>query len=273
MKAISHRFFTIVLFFDFLYSLYNYIDDFSARDNNFLTAFYILLNLLPLAVLIFLSKKIYQIQNKEQLSKIKIALICYFVFDVCMGFVSYIIDVPFFINSLFYSNGWWFNIVYLLKYQFYYFGINLTITVFYWVAYAFLLGEISKLINPPAISASTLESDSAPASGKEKTSPSYKISIASIILLCIQSVFDIVIFAAMQEQKNTSGEHAMGAVIVILLLIIVKVIISLPTVILSIIGIVMGKQSKNKDLKYNQKGLKRNIVCLVISELQVLLLW
>ena len=273
MKSKSRQLFIILLFLNLLYSLYNYISRFSARGNNLLSAFFILLNLLPLVALIFLSKKIYQIQNKERLSKIKICLICYLVLDVCMGFVTYNLYVTPFISCLFYSDDWIRVIVEFGGYEQYYILIRLAIIILYWVAFAFLLGEISKLINPAAVPASTTESVSDSASDSEKTSPSYKMSIASIISLGIQSVFDIVIFAVMQEMKDTSGEHAMGAAIVILLMIFVKIVISLPTVIFSIIGIVMGKQVKNKDLKYNQKGLKRNIVCLVISELQVWLLW
>ncbi len=269
MKIKSRLMFTIVLVLDFLYTLYNYFDGFKIRDNNLLVAVYFFLDFIPLAFLIFLSGKIYKINDKKKLSHIKIFLICYLALDVIMGVVTYNLYIPNFITCLFYSNGWFYDIVYLFEYQMYFIGINLSIIILYWISYAFLLIEVSNLIYPNNVRASTREQ----LPDENKTSPSFKISIADSIVLGIQTIFSILIFCEIQNQKNTTGEHALGAAFVVIALLFIKLIISVPTVVLSIFGIVNGKLTKNKTLKQNQKGFIISIVCLVVSELQVWLLW
>ena len=138
--------------------------------------------------------------------------------------------------------------------------------------YDILLVEISNLITQGIAKSAEISAVDKDVD-KEITSPSYKISIASRILLAVQTAFSVLVFIVLQEQKDVSGEHAMGAAFVIIIMILVRIVISLPTVVLSIVGIVKGKQNINKELKYNQTGFKWNIACLVISELQVFLVW
>ena len=94
-----------------------------------------------------------------------------------------------------------------------------------------------------------------------------------MIILTFETVLNFFIYLAFEDNEGGTGEQAIGMAIVVLFLIVVKFIFSLPTLVLSIIGIVKGKQQKNKDMKLNQKGLTINIVCLVICELQVWIWW
>ena len=264
--------FIVLLAIDFAYSVFNFISGFAGRENNFLAAKNLLLSFLPLVALIFLSYKIYTIQDKTKLLRIKNGLIAYISVSVILGMAMFKLHIPNFLHFLLYSYSWWFYIVYILKYQMYSLCVDLAITIFYWVVYDILLVEISNLI--PQGTAKSAEISAVDKDvDKEITSPSYKISIASRILLAVQTAFSVLVFIVLQEQKDVSGEHAMGAAFVIIIMILVRIVISLPTVVLSIVGIVKGKQNINKELKYNQTGLKWNIACLVISELQVFLVW
>ena len=151
----------------------------------------------------------------------------------------------------------------------YYLAVDLILDTIYWISYAYLLKDISNRLHLlPETENEIPESEK-----KNKTSPSFKISIANMIILTFQTVLNFFIYLAFEENKGGSGEHAIGMAFVAFFLIGVKLIFSLPTLVLSIIGIVKGKQQKNKEMKLNQKGLTINIVCLVICELQVWLWW
>jgi uncharacterized Tic20 family protein len=151
----------------------------------------------------------------------------------------------------------------------YYLAVDLILDTIYWISYACLLKDISNRWNlVPETENEIPESEK-----KNKTSPSFKISIANMIILTFETVLNFFIYLAFENNKGGSGEHAIGMAIVALFLIGVKMIFSLPTLVLSIIGIVKGNQQKNKEMKLNQNGLTINIVCLVICELQVWLWW
>ena len=151
----------------------------------------------------------------------------------------------------------------------YYLAANLILNVLYWISYAFLLKDISNRLHPlPEKENEIPESEK-----KNKTSPSFKISIANMIILTFETVLNYFIYLGYEDIKGGTGEHALGMVFVAFFLIVAKFIFSLPTLILSIIGIVKGNQQKNKEMKLNQNGLTINIACLVICELQVWLWW
>lgn len=255
-------FFLITLILDASYSLFNFIRYFKSREENLSLFISLILHLIPLIVLIIVSQKIQKIEDKKKLSLIEKYLILYLSLDVFLGLLTYNFSLPIYIRFLFYSKRWLYDIVYIIRYQMYYLAADLILNILYWISYAFLLKDISNRLHLLP------ETEK-----KNKTSPSFKISIANMIVLTFETVLNFFIYLAFEDNKGGSGEHAIGMAFVALFLIGVKMIFSLPTLILSIIGILKGKQQKNKDMKLNQKGLTINIVCLVICELQVWLWW
>ena len=262
-------FFLIVLILDASYSLFNFIRNFENEWDNLAVFIFLILHLIPLVVLIIVSQKIPKIEDKKKLSLIEKYLILYLSLDVFLGLVTYNFSLPRYIRFLFYSKRWLYDIVYIIRYQMYYLAADLILNILYWISFAFLLKDISNRWNlVPETENEIPESEK-----KNKTSPSFKISIANMIILTFETVLNYFIYLAFEDNKGGSGEHAIGMAFVVLFLIVVKFIFSLPTLILSIIGIVKGKQQKNKEMKLNQKGLTINIVCLVICELQVCFWW
>lgn len=255
-------FFLITLILNASYSLFNFIRNFENEWDNLSVFIFLILHLIPLIVLIIVSQKIPKIEDKKKLSLIEKYLILYLSLDVFLGLVTYNFSLPIYISFLFYSKRWLYDIVYIIRYQMYYLAADLILNILYWISYAFLLKDISNRLHLLP------ETEK-----KNKTSPSFKISIANMIVLTFETVLNFFIYLAFEDNKGGSGEHAIGMAFVALFLIGVKMIFSLPTLILSIIGILKGKQQKNKDMKLNQKGLTINIVCLVICELQVWLWW
>lgn len=262
-------FFLITLILNASYSLFNFIRNFENEWDNLSVFIFLILYLIPLIVLIIVSQKIPKIDDKKKLSLIEKYLILYLSLDVFLGLVTYNFSLPSYISFLFYSKRWLYDIVYIIRYQRYYLAADLILKILYWISYAFLLKDISNRLHllPET------ENEISEAEKKNKTSPSFKISIANMIILTFETILNFFIYLAFEENKGGSGEHAIGMAFMALFLIAVKLIFTLPTLILSIIGIVKGKQQKNKDIKLNQKGLTINIVCLVICELQVWFWW
>ena len=268
-KNIPALFFLITLILDASYSLFNFIRNFENEWDNLLIFIFLILHFIPLIVLIIVSQKNPKIEDKKKLSLIEKYLILYLSLDVFFGLVTYNFSLPRYIRFLFYSKSWLYDIVYMIRYQMYYLAVDLILNILYWISYAFLLKDISnRLYLLPET-----ENEIPEAEKKNKTSPSFKISIANMIILTFETVLNFFIYLAFEDNKGGTGEQAIGMAIVVLFLIVVKFIFSLPTLVLSIIGIVKGKQQKNKDMKLNQKGLTINIVCLVICELQVWIWW
>ena len=262
-------FFLIVLILDASYSLFNFIRNFENEWDNLAVFIFLILHLIPLVVLIIVSQKIPKIEDKKKLSLIEKYLILYLSLDVFLGMVTYNFSLPRYIRFLFYSKRWLYDIVYMIRYQMYYLAADLILNVLYWISFAFLLKDISNRWNLVP----ETEKEIPEIEKKNKISPSFKISIANMIVLAFQTVLNFFIYHGYEDIKGGTGEHALGMVFVAFFLIIAKFIFSLPTLVLSIIGIVKGNQQKNKDMKLNQKGLTINIVCLVICELQVWLWW
>ena len=262
-------FFLITLILNASYSLFNFIRYFENREENLSVFIFLILHLIPLIVLIIVSQKIPKIEDKKKLSLIQKCLIIYLSLDVFLGLVTYNFSLPIYIRFLFYSKSWLYDIVYIISEEMYYLAVDLILDTIYWISYAYLLKDISNRLHLlPETENEIPESEK-----KNKTSPSFKISIANMIILTFETVLNFFIYLAFEENKGGSGEHAIGMAFVALFLIGVKMIFSLPTLVLSIIGIVKGNQQKNKEMKLNQNGLTINIVCLVICELQVWLWW
>ena len=262
------RWFLLVLIIDFAYTLFNYILDFGERDDNLSWGLLLLLHLVPLVALIIISRKIPYSEEKSKLPLVQKCLIAYLAVDVLLGLVTFKFNLPRPISFLFYSRSWWFDIVYLIRYEMYYLAINFVITVLYWISYAILLADISNRLNPVP--------EEKELSGDElqiKTSASFKISIANMICLIIQTGLNSCIVLAFEKNKGGTGEQAIGMAIVGLILIAIKFLISLPVLILSIVGIVKSRQQKSRLMKNNHRGFVINVICLVISELQVFLWW
>lgn len=267
-KNTKWRCFLLVLIIDFAYTLFNYVRNFSERDDNLSRGLLLLLNLVPLIALIIISGKIPYFQEKKKLPLVQKCLIAYLAVSVLLGLVTFKFNLPRPISFLFYSRSWWFDIVYLIRYEMYHLAIDFAITVLYWISYAILLADISNRLNPVP--------EEKELSGDElqlKTSASFKISIANMICLALQTGLDFFIFLAFEENKNGTGEHAIGMAFVLLILIAIKFLISLPVLILSIVGIVKSRQQKSRLMKNNHRGFVINVICLVISELQVFLWW
>ena len=258
-------FFLITLILNISYSLFNFIRYFGSREENLSFLVFIILHLIPLIVLIIVSQKIPRIEDKKKLSLLQKCLIIYLSLDVFLGLVTYNFSLPSYISFLFYSKSWLYDIVYIIRYQMYYLAADLLLNILYWISYAFLLKDISNRWNfVPGTENEIPESEK-----KNKTSPSFKISIANMIILTFETVLNFFIYLGYEDIKGGTGEHALGMVFVAFFLIVAKFIFSLPTLVLSIIGIVKGNQQKNKEMKLNKKGLTINIVFLVICELQV----
>ena len=272
------RLFLAVLTLDFAYSLFNFCAYFSSRSDNLSAAVYSLLHFVPLVALILLCANLHRIEEKPRLSLIKKCLIAYLAFDALLGLVTFRFNLPRFIGFLFYAKGWWFYIVYMIRYVQFDLAVNLALVVLYWVAFGFLLVEISSLIDRSQDSNDSEKTDGSAlalpnADVSQKISPSFKIAVANMIVLVLQTAINFCIHLAWSENSSGSGEHAIGMAFVMLLLMAAKFVFSLPVLVPAIVGIVTACRSKNKPLRHNQKGLRINIICLVICEVEVFLWW
>ena len=88
-----------------------------------------------------------------------------------------------------------------------------------------------------------------------KTSTGYKLGIANIILLSIQTEVNVIVAIAMHRNlSDTSGEHAIETAFVAFILILFKLavdLIFLPVIPISIAGIV--KCSSKKEIEQDRK--------------------
>lgn len=178
-------------------------------------------------------------------------------------------DLPIFPLCLFYSHSW----PYVLRNLFYFHSItsiiSLLLYVCFWVISILFIKSISRKI----------PSEEEFKEGIGKTSTGYKIGIASIVILSVQSIFNIIIANVMHSNlSGVSGEQAIGAALFAFILIFAKLLLDLvflPAIPLSIVGIVKcnSKKEIEQDRKKRQLGKKINIICLVIAVAELVLVW
>lgn len=264
---------------DFFYIIYNIVlhstfDDykFSQIAISFLEQ---IPNLLPIAAFIILSKKVEQIEDIQKCMKIKNYVLIYIFASIFIGLIYFIltdlysIRIPNLPFKIFYSYNWLYYISYLIKYNIYRFIIPLIFDINFWIISIMFANSITK----------KFDKEKTINYGTGKTSAGYKLAIASIVILCIQTLANIIIAIAMHENLYyTSGWHAIGAALLAFFLIIIKLIIDfilLPVIPLSIIGIVRcnSKLEIEQDRKNRIVGRRINIICLVIAVLQLIFLW
>ena len=226
---------------------------------------------MPLVALLVICAKMQRIKDRARLSLLKNCLIAYLAADALLGLVTFRFSLPCFVGFLFYARGWWFYIVFLIRYGQFQLAVNLALDVLYWIAFGFLLVELSDLIEP--LAANAAERGESAASGGQKVSASFKIAVASMLLLALQTALNACLWRAWREIRSDSGEHAVGVAFVALLLLAAKFLCSLPVLIPAIVGIVKACRQKNKALRYNRQGLWINSACLLASLAQVFLWW
>ena len=266
-------FYIILAVADFLYSIFNQIRHFLYTEFSFPILFSSLgkkiLYLLPLIAFIILSKKVAEIEDSQKIMKIKKYVIIYLCSCLIFGAVNYLLKVPFFISCLFYTNSWLFYLIYIIAYNQLYLIFSLVLDICFFVISILFIKNLGKRKDSYA---EFME-------GMGKTSTGYKFGIASIVLLSIQTVLNIIIALAMHDNMSgVSGEQAMGAAFVALILIVFKVfldLIILPAIPLSIAGIVKcnSKKEIEQDRKKRLLGKKINIICLVIAVAELVLIW
>ena len=266
-------FYIILAVADFLYSIFNLIRHFLYTEFSLSMLFSSLrkriLYLLPLIALIILSKTVSEIEDSQKIMKIKKYVIIYLCACLIFGAVNYLLKVPFFISCLFYTNSWLFYLIYIIAYNQLYLIFSLVLDICFFVISILFIKNLGKRKDSYA---EFME-------GMGKTSTGFKLGIASIILLSIQTVLNIVIAIAMHDNMSgVSGEQAIGAAFVALILIVFKVfldLIILPAIPLSIAGIVKcnSKKEIEQDRKKRLLGKKINIICLVIAVAELVLIW
>lgn len=266
-------FYIILAVADFLYSIFNQIRHFLYTEFSFPILFSSLgkkiLYLLPLIAFIILSKKVAEIENSQKIMKIKKYVIIYLCACLIFGALNYLLKVPFFISCLFYTSSWLFYLIYIIAYNQLYLIFSLVLDICFFVISILFIKNLGKRKDSYA---EFME-------GMGKTSTGYKFGIASIVLLSIQTVLNIIIALAMHDNMSgVSGEQAMGAAFVALILIVFKVfldLIILPAIPLSIAGIVKcnSKKEIEQDRKKRLLGKKINIICLVIAVAELVLIW
>ena len=266
-------FYIILAVADFLYSIFNQIRHFLYTEFSFPILFSSLgkkiLYLLPLIAFIILSKKVAEIENSQKIMKIKKYVIIYLFACLIFGALNYLLKVPFFISCLFYTSSWLFYLIYIIAYNQLYLIFSLVLDICFFVISILFIKNLGKRKDSYA---EFME-------GMGKTSTGYKFGIASIVLLSIQTVLNIIIALAMHDNMSgVSGEQAMGAAFVALILIVFKVfldLIILPAIPLSIAGIVKcnSKKEIEQDRKKRLLGKKINIICLVIAVAELVLIW
>ena len=273
MKEKKHTIlFSLVLLIELADSLFNFIRYFKIRENNLSVALSSLLHFIPLVALIALSKKIQKIEDKKKLSTIQKCLASYLALDVILGLVTFKFALPRYIGFLFFSKNWWFCIVYIIRYEQFHLAVDLAIDALYWLAFGFLLADISKLSDTPK-EASSLENELQDTNGKQKTSPSFKIAVACMVLLVFQTALNYCAVSVWNENNYATGMQAIGLAFLFFILVAAKILFFLPVLILAIVGIVKARRSKNKPLTRNGAGLKINIACLAAGALETFFWW
>ncbi len=272
-KKIFFILYVILACADFLYSIINQIRHLFYTEFSFSMLFPSLgkriLYLLPLIAFIILSKKVAEIEDSQKIMKIKKILIIYLCSCLIFGAVNYLLKVPFFISCLFYTNSWLFYLIYIIAYNQLYLIFSLVLDICFFVISILFIKNLGKRKDSYA---EFME-------GMGKTSTGFKLGIANIIILSIQTVLNIIIALAMHDNMSgVSGEQAMGAAFVALILIVFKVfldLILLPAIPLSIAGIVKcnSKKEIEQDRKNRLLGKRINIACLVIAVAELVLIW
>ncbi|MDD6968668.1 MAG: hypothetical protein SPH83_00530 [Treponema sp.] len=272
-KKIFFILYVILACADFLYSIINQIRHLFYTEFSFSILFSSLgkkiLYLLPLITFIILSKRVSEIEDSQKIMKIKKYVIIYLFACLIFGAVNYLLKVPFFISCLFYTNSWLFYLIYIIAYNQLHLIYSLVLDICFFVISILFIKSLGKRKN----------SDADFMEGMGKTSTGFKLGIANIIILSIQTVLNIVIAIDMHDNMSgVSGEQAMGAAFVALILIVFKVfldLILLPAIPLSIAGIIKcnSKKEIEQDRKNRLLGKKINIVCLVIAVAELLLIW
>ena len=272
-KKIFFILYVILACADFLYSIINQIRHLFYTEFSFSMLFSSLgmkiLYLLPLIAFIILSKRVSEIEDSQKIMKIKKYVIIYLCSCLIFGAVNYLLKVPFFISCLFYTNSWLFYLIYIIAYNQLYLIFSLVHDICFFVISILFIKNLGKRKDSYA---EFME-------GMGKTSTGFKLGIANIIILSIQTALNIIIALAMHDNMSgVSGEQAMGAAFVALILIVFKVfldLIILPAIPLSIAGIIKcnSKKEIEQDRKNRLLGKKINIVCLVIAVAELVLIW
>lgn len=233
------------------------------------------LYMLPLVAFIFISKKTAEIENMEKHLKIKKYVTAYLIVSPVYGVWKYFLNrlcnwnLPIFPSCLFYPSSWLSNLEMLIKYHFSSSIINLLFEICFMVISIMFIKNINKEIPP----------EEEFKEGIGKTSAGFKVGIAGIAVLSIQTVLNILVAIVMHENMSyVSGEHVIGTAVLAFILIAVKVFIDLiflPAIPLSIIGLVKcnSKKEIEQDRKNRLLGKKINIACLVIASLELILFW
>ncbi len=273
MKNISENrakiIFCLVLLCDFVYFLLNNLQ-FCENIFDFTEIFFEKLPFFfPLFAMIFVCAKIKTIKDRNHLILLRKILVLYFFIDILFGIISYIFWIPPFIRWLFYTDSLIFYAKIIILYEQFQFIPHILSAAGYLLAFAFLIFDISKKINFPHFTENEIEKNDAKS---QKISASFKIAVANIVLTSIKISFDLFLFEIWGENKNDTGEHAIGVAFLGLLILAAKAISFIPITILSICGIVKSVGIKNKMLKYAEKGRFINILCLIIA-LFLWLLW
>ena len=266
-------FYIILAVADFLYSIFNLIRHFLYTEFSLSMLFSSLgmriLYLLPLIALIILSKTVAEIEDSQKIMKIKKYVIIYLFACLIFGAVNYLIKVPFFISCLFYTSSWLFYLIYIIAYNQLYLIFSLVLDICFFVISILFIKNLGKRKDSYA---EFME-------GMGKTSTGFKLGIANIIILSIQTVLNIIIALAMHDNMSgVSGEQAIGAAFLAFILIAFKLfldLILLPAIPLSIAGIVKcnSKKEIEQDRKKRLLGKKINIICLVIAVAELVLIW
>ena len=189
-KKIFFILYVILACADFLYSIINQIRHLFYTEFSFSMLFSSLgmriLYLLPLIAFIILSKRVAEIEDSQKIMKIKKYVIIYLCACLIFGAVNYLLKVPFFISCLFYTNSWLFYLIYIIAYNQLYLIFSLVLDICFFVISILFIKSLGKRKN----------SDADFMEGMGKTSTGYKFGIASIVLLSIQTVLNIVIAIA-----------------------------------------------------------------------------
>lgn len=263
---------------DFTYSIFNLIrhffySEFSIPDL-FSSLGNIIFSLLPLFAFILLSKKAEEIDDLEKRIKVKKIVIfyisaCFFlgVIDSILSNIFYV-HLPKFIFRIFYSANWLFNISYIIRYHMYNLIISLSFEICLTVISIFFINSLGK--------EKTTEKEFEDETGSISTG--YKLGIVSIVLLSIQTIVNIIIAVIMHKNMQDTGEHAIGTAFVAIILIALKLLLDLiflPAIPISIAGIIKSnsKNEINQARKNRLLGKKINIICLLISVAELVLIW
>lgn len=272
-------FYIILACADFLYSTFNFVRISLSYGFTVSELFSWLgrtvLFILPFIALVFISKKAVELEDAQKRLKIKKYMTIYLIASFVSGIVHFLLAnllncyIPIFPFCLFYTYSWVELLSMIIQHHFYKLLFSLFLDITFWVITIMFIKSLNRKKTP----------EEEFNEGAGKTSTGYKLGIASLIFLTVQSVLNVILAVIMHENlSGVSGEQAIGAAFVAIILIIFKVFMNLilfPAIPLSIIGIVKcsSKKEKDQDRKYRRLGKKISIICLVIAVAELVFIW